>query len=174
MGLSLDVLLKYKGDIDTFIETGSYKGNGITEALKASFNTIISIENHMEFFTQCVEKFKQNLNVTIIYGDSKEKLPIVLKYLCKPAVFWLDSHTIRPSTEQRPVPLLKELSDISVHDIRSHVVMIDDVRMFGCTKHWERATEDMVLEYLKNINSKYKFIKEDCPNYKKDILVAYL
>jgi hypothetical protein len=61
-----------------YIETGTYLGNGITCVLN-NYNNIHSIELSNKWYDYNVEQFKNNKNVKMYLGDSKQILPELLK-----------------------------------------------------------------------------------------------
>jgi len=103
----------------------------------------------------------------MLLGSSVDLLPGIVESLDAPATFWLDAHPIDDSMSF--CPLYKELEIIKESAVENHVIMIDDVRMFGS---WLDVDEQKVKEKLLDINPDYKITYEDghIPN---DIMVAY-
>ena len=97
-----------------FIETGSYFGDGIAEAISAGFPNIISIELADKYFDHCIERFADQPHVKIIKGDSFKKLPHILKDIVSPITFWLDGHHSAGDTGlgEYWAPLIHELKAI--------------------------------------------------------------
>jgi hypothetical protein len=160
-----------------FIETGSYQGDGIQMALDAGYEKVYSIELAEALFLQCSERFQDNLNVRVIFGDSANELPKLLKDIDEPVTFWLDGHwswgeTARGETDS---PLIKELEAIREHHIKTHTIMIDDLRC------WTLKEQGFNVKSLMNIaltiNPAYRFTIEDGLSRKqvfyKDILVCH-
>lgn len=86
---------RHKKDCTLLIETGSYCGDGIRAALNADFENIISIEISKHQYDECVGIFEHDDNVSLILGDSREKLHDILcdKIIKDRSVFfWLDAH----------------------------------------------------------------------------------
>lgn len=174
MPLSKEILVKYKNRI--FVETGTNNGLGVQAALDAGFDKIYSIEFYDKLFEICVEKFKDNSKVHLIYGDSGEKIKDVLHEINEPATFWLDSHFSTSELYKVPLvdscPILKELDAIRKHKIKSHVILIDDMNYFRRgIKLWNGIREEKIREMLNQINSDYQYSLED-GRLKNDILVA--
>ena len=72
----------------------------------------------------------------------------------------------------RKCPLIEELKIISQSKRKDHIILIDDVRLFGMSGVWgEDLTLQTIKEELYNINSNYKisFIDGYVNN---DIIVA--
>lgn len=73
MGSSTENFKRHKNDV--FIETGSYVGDGIQQALEAGFSEIISIELSDKYYQHSKKRFESNPNVKVILGDSFKVLP---------------------------------------------------------------------------------------------------
>ena len=139
-----------------FIETGSAMGDGIQKALDAGFQTIYSIELAPHYYLQCVERFKNQNQVHLMLGDSSEILETLLQKIDAPATFWLDGHyswgnTARGKTN---TPLLKELEAIRNHPIKTHTLLIDDVRQFGTVEFDFLELEEIIAKIGENIEVK--------------------
>ncbi len=156
-----------------FIETGSYQGDGIRMALNTGrFQTIYSIELFPAFYKKCSRLFASNPSVKLYLGDSSDVLPIILKEIDAPATFWLDGHFSGPGTGKgnTNTPLMAELENIRQHSIKTHTLLIDDVRLFG-TAEFDFVKLDDVIAKILEINPDYQISYEDgyCRN---DVLVA--
>lgn len=79
MPITKEILSPFKKDIATFIETGTYYGDGIVAALECNFDAIFSIEAIKFRHYNCRRIFQENKNVILICGDSSKALKIVLK-----------------------------------------------------------------------------------------------
>jgi len=176
--LHKDVLLKYKmDDIHTFIESGTFVGRSIQLALECQFNEIISVEISRENFEFAHSRFKENKNVKIIHGDSYTEFPNICKNLNKRSIFWLDGHfdVFSDTMGFMKCPILKELESISNSSVKNHIIMIDDVRVFGNTTHCDWGEEiklNNIIQCIKNINFNYKISYEKgCID--SDVLVAF-
>lgn len=162
MSANKGLFAKYPNRV--FIETGCLHGNGIQQALDEGFEMIYSIELLYEYFYKCSERFKHNLNVLVVLGDSRFKLEPVLRLIDEPCTFWLDAHIGSESS-----PLLEELRIIKEHPIKTHTILIDDLRDWKMKRNGFDTS--VLIEKLKEINPEYKIEFED--GYKpKDILVA--
>lgn len=109
-----------------FVETGTFKGDGIQRALE-DFEYVYSIELNEDLWRQSALRFEDYPNVSVIHGDSAK----VLKRLRidEPCVFYLDAHWSGWGDETA-LPLLDELEAISERPY-SDVVVIDDMRLMG-------------------------------------------
>lgn len=154
-----------------FIETGSYYGDGIQLAIDAGFEIIYSIESSFELYEQCVARFKDMDNVHLLLGKSQRILEKLLININKPVTFWLDAH------DEHSSPLLRELKIIENHHIKTHTIIIDDLREWSVEKYGFDI--DTLKVKILEINPDYIFILEDgyipCSDvigYDNDILVA--
>lgn len=128
-----DVLLflKKKFSIDLLIETGTYLGDMVS-AMKDHFKQIYSIELGEDLYNNAVNRFRNNKNITILNGDSGNLLPELLSKINEPCLFWLDAHYSVGVTAKGDMetPIIKELDIILSHEIKKHVIAIDDASSF--------------------------------------------
>jgi len=169
---SRNVFAKYPNPI--FIETGSLWGHGIQKALDVGFEKIYSIELSPRYFEHCCNRFAHCPNVQVLFGDSSIVLSQLLKSIDAPATFWLDGHFSNDDTAKGKTntPLMRELEHIRKHPIKTHTILIDDIRYLGTDTLDFITLEDLVGK-LKEINPNYQITFEDgyCSN---DVLVAYI
>lgn len=158
-----------------FIETGSYVGNGVQQALEAGFNEIISIELSDKYFAETTERFFANPKVKIIQGDSFKILASIIHKINKKITFWLDGHHSCGDTAlgEHWAPLMQELEVIKNHPIKSHTIMIDDMRCWEDPNPVHGFFKDDIYKKLHEINPKYEFELLD-GQQENDILVAYV
>jgi hypothetical protein len=166
------VFEKYKNRC--LIETGSYLGDGIQEALNAGFQQVHSIELSEKYYILCQKRFFSNPHVVIWFGDSATTLPLLLSQIHEPVTFWLDGHCSLGDTAkgETMTPILKELEAIKNHGIKTHTILIDDVRLFG-TWEFDDTPLNQIIFKLKEINPDYSIVFED-GYQKEDVLVAHL
>ncbi len=115
----------YKDNCDCFIETGTYKGDGITLAVLAGFTEIHSIDIE----DQLPLNYQHGLKDIHRYiGDSPKVLDELLPRLKdKKIMFWLDAHSQMFEGEEENYPLLRELQVIRKHrEDKRDVILIDD------------------------------------------------
>ena len=160
-----------------FIETGSYLGDGIQAAHEAGFETIYSIELSENLYNYCRAVYGYCPGVHLICGDSAIELANILKEIHEPVTFWLDSHYSGGATAMGAIesPLLQELEVISRHEIKTHTILIDDMRCWTMEIHGFNTQS--LVERISRINTDYWFQYEDgrdnkLKTYKNDILVA--
>ncbi len=162
MPISTETLKKYKSTY--FIETGSHVGNGIQSAIDVGFDNIISIELSEKYHDISKQRFINNKKVSVILGDAELVLDEIIRDITEPITFWLDGHDSGDDTAVglHPDPIYEELEIIKNHNIKTHTLLIDDIRGMDII-----LLKQKVLE----INDKYQISFEDgyIPN---DILVA--
>ncbi|MBT8341608.1 MAG: DUF268 domain-containing protein, partial [Desulfatitalea sp.] len=159
-----------------FIETGTALGRGVKAALRAGFNTVISVEQNGDLAEFNRARFADDPRVTIIHGESLSALSQILADLDTPATFWLDAHRTGGGLDGggAPYPLLEELRAIQRHPIRRHTLLIDDRRLF---EQEFGIHEDQVRSVITSIDPGYRFsdahsTPESVPYGRNDILVA--
>jgi hypothetical protein len=175
MTISKEVLLKFVKKANVFIETGTWCGDTTSLAIDFGFKRIFTIELSEKHYQNALVRFSKNKNVVCLSGDSSDVLPILLEKINEPIVFWLDGHWSGGDTAKGilEVPLLKELDAISKSPIKSHTILIDDVRLIGnqLEDGWKNITIQKIKNKLLNINKEYQFYFEN--GYEKnDIMVA--
>lgn len=175
MPSNTQIFNKYPNNI--FIETGSYIGDGIQQALDAGFSKVISIELSEKYYKISKERFIDNPNVEVVLGDSYQVLPDVLKDINEPITFWLDGHNSGDDTGygEFMVPLIQELDAIKEHIIKTHTILIDDMRLWPDVDAEQDEFigfhKDDIFNKLFELNPEYKLSYED--GYEEnDILVA--
>jgi hypothetical protein len=113
------------------IETGTYYGQMIDSQLE-NFEKIISIELSETLHSIAVEKYKDVKKVILYQGDSGDVLVHLMKTITEPAIFWLDGHYSEGETAKgvKDCPIFEELDAIFSAKKLSHVLLIDDARLF--------------------------------------------
>jgi hypothetical protein len=163
---------KYK-NTKFFLETGSHVGLGIKKAMDAKFENIYSIELAPHYYQHCVNLFKNNPNIHLYEGDSEDLLEGIISNINEPITFWLDGHYSGANTAfgRHECPLMRELEIIKNHPIKTHTIIIDDLRVW-VKPHFDFDRDD-ILEFLMTINPNYTITYED-GHIKDDIMVAYI
>jgi len=158
-----------------FIETGSYLGDGIQAALYSGFSKVISIELSSYYYGICKDRFKDDSRVELVLGDSVVMLPEVIKDIHERCTFWIDAHYSGGDTATGiiSVPMMEELEIISKHEIKTHTIIIDDMRAVGVggNTSWGVLDKKKIEELILSINSEYK-IRYVFGVEPKDILIA--
>lgn len=165
--MPLQIIEKYT---DIFVETGTFYGDGIQFALNSGYEKVISIELVDKFYEIGKQRFINNNKVEIVKGDSGVILGDIINKYHIPITFWLDGHFSGGDTGLgvKEFPILEELEFIKNHDIKKHVILIDDVR---CWKSYSNILNfDSVVDKLLSINKDYSFYFLD-GYIKNDILL---
>lgn len=162
---------------DTFIETGTYYGETAIIASNLGFKNIISIELQPHLLSIARDLSKGH-NIKFYLGDSPTILEEILPQIDTRITFWLDAHidagNLIPGVtpEIRKCPLIEELRIISKLKRNDHIILIDDVRLFGEKENWgHQLTLQSIIDELYKINSNYKISFIDGYIY-DDIIVA--
>lgn len=171
MPIGPTVLSKHPNTI--FIETGTYMGATTALALRCGFERVLTVElsDHWRDLYQTL--FGDDDRVELFAGSSTDRLPQMLAKVDAPATFWLDAHYYPGSPSARGdkyCPLLEELDLIAGHWIKTHTLLIDDVRCFG-KEFGPEVTVEQVIKKLLAINPEYRFHFEH-GRERNDILVA--
>lgn len=121
-------------DLETFIETGSYKGDMIAAMLPVA-RRIYSVELHPERAAEVRERFKYPIidgYLRFFEGDSAIALPWILERVDEPALIWLDAHHSDSDSagDHDHCPLREELKACLASSI-DHVIFCDDARFLG-------------------------------------------
>lgn len=153
-----------------FIETGTNTGHGVerAKARRPPYEMIWSIERDETLWRALWSRYQDTEPVRLLQGESPACLRRILDGLEAPAVIYLDAHT------ETDNPLLEELSVIADAPPLDHVILIDDVRMFGHTEMpgWRDVTHAAVSAALQAINPAYTVLFADTVNGEKDLLIA--
>lgn len=174
----------YKGKHNIFIETGSYKGDGIDLAMQAGYERIFSMDIDGANVAHCQERFEllpddtrpaKNSHIILTCADSATGLLKMMKYVNEPAMIWLDAHSQLFDDEppsENPFPLLKELEQLKKHPIKTHTILIDDILMLTHpdVTDWDR---DTIESALLMINPAYKLTYLSNP-VRNNILLAHV
>lgn len=153
-----------------FVETGTFLGVGIRQALVAGFPNVISIELSESLARNAQDKFRNYSNVHVICGDACDVLWDVISTIQEQITFWLDGHYSGGVTAKGAVddPILQELELIARHPVKTHTILVDDMRLYGAGASIQRGdVERLILA----INPAYKISLMD-GHVKADILVA--
>jgi|WetSurMetagenome_2_1015567.scaffolds.fasta_scaffold68268_4 hypothetical protein len=140
-----------------FVETGTYLGHGLLSALESgAFVNLTSIELSLKYYEHCQRMFAHCPNVRLLCGDSRYLLWPVIKNINTPITFWLDGHWSGEDTAKGeiPFPLMDELRAIEFHPIKTHTILIDDVRLFDVQFG---VSKKIVENFLLKINPNYQF-----------------
>ena len=113
--------------------------------------------NHHTFF---------NDKLTLNNADSKKALQELLPTINEPCCFWLDTHAgaSKYARGEEDCPLLQELDIIATHNIKNHIISIDDSDLLGKKQRnslgniicdYSNITLELVKEKILKINPSY-------------------
>lgn len=174
MTLPTELLKKYISIV--FVETGSYDGRTIQQALDVGFQRVISVEIDTIYASICRQRFQEDHRVQVWEGDSLDLLWHMIEGLNTTVTYWLDAHYQENHYGKVKAPLLQELDIISRQPfIYQSVIMIDDRRLFGHPDSpgiWQPITEQMVIDKLCTIIPNSITTYEDSKAEQNDILVT--
>lgn len=171
MGAQTNIFKNYLSPV--FIETGSYLGDGIQMAVDAGFQNIYSIELSDKYYEISTERFSNLTSVCVIKGESQEVLGELINKIKTPITFWLDGHYSAGDTAKGKfiAPLIQELDCIGKHPIKTHKIIIDDLRCWNVYNPEHGFTTADLIKIIMEINPDYTIEYLD-GHEPKDILVA--
>lgn len=159
-----------------FVETGSFTGRAIAQALREGFKEIRSIESDQRLYNDVKRNFAGRSNVIIVRGDSATDLWDLIKDIDQEATFWLDAHIYPPKKGVRNCPLIQELEQIRWHPIKTHTILIDDMHCTA-TDAFDGLTKEDLIKKIKEINPEYVITYMpggDDGEYPQNVMVAYI
>lgn len=163
----------------TFIETGSMEGWTMHAALRYGFTLMHGIELDKGYYEFSKNLLKNYSNVKLWLGESPDILNDLCPALTEQSTFWLDAHASGEyisGGKYGRCPLIYELTAIKKSPRNDHVIMIDDIRLFG-TPEWDNLPIGPVIDLIYSINKDYTITYidgEDDGSFPNDILVAYV
>jgi len=115
-----------------FVETGAGIG-ATTSALATLGIECHTIELDTPRFHTIKAMFANTPNVAVHHGDSAVVLPQLLGRITQRALFWLDAHYSWDGLEraEKETPIIEEIRSILDHPVKDHVILVDDMRLFG-------------------------------------------
>lgn len=134
----------HKYSIDTFVETGTYQGRAVYNAMPLA-KEIYSIELEEDRYSKAKTIFESFPNVHILQGDSARVLPKIMPKLAGRCLFWLDAHYGDDEAPGAPrTTILDELRCVLNYPY-PFIILIDDARMYNGNGDWPK------LETLKSL-----------------------
>lgn len=174
--LPRETLEKYSYN-NVYIETGMYLGESLMTAASLNFRDIYGIEALESFLKRAQATITESFpsrKFNLILGSSSDILYDTIKNIKESITFFLDAHYQGEDERLRINPLYTELDHIHRHSSENnlrHVIMIDDVRLFG-KENFSGLNKEIINTYLKKIHNDYNIVFET--GYKaEDIMVAY-
>lgn len=162
---------KFKNISGNFIETGSFKGDGIQLAINSGFTHITSIELSKHYLDICRDRFAGHEAVTLIHGDSYYELASLLKGNDLSYTYWLDGHDSGGLTAHGVLgfPIVQELEAILSRGVSGEVVYIDDMRILR--DYSPHVNIDKFMSLVKRYKVDYEVRFERSSRDSKDIMV---
>ena len=122
--------LKDALNVDTFVETGTYKGQ-TSHRMARIFKNVFTVEGSEFYFNAAVQNLVNDENVSITNSDSVSFLE-GSKWNYKPAIFWLDAHWCGTETAgvENECPVIAEIRALKNIDSNKSAILIDDARLF--------------------------------------------
>lgn len=166
--MPIDVYTLQKFPNRVFVETGTFKGNTIRKAFSIGFEKCYTVELEPERFNEVKRALKSHVDdhsLTMHMGNSPDCLPLIMAEIDEPVTFWLDAHS------NTYAPLYEELDIIANHHIKTHTILIDDVRCWE--KNFRNVTKKGIIEAVMKVNPNYVITYENghIPN---DVMAATL
>lgn len=127
-------------NLDCMVETGTLNGE-MGFAMHSLFSRFVTIELSKELHAAAEKRLARFKNVECRQGDSSVVLPALMTQIHAPCLFWLDAHYSGGSTAlgEMETPISTELRAVLTHNVRGHVVLIDDARCFDGTHDYPRV-----------------------------------
>ena len=159
---SIVLLLRDTLNVNTFVESGTFKGRTAVWAAK-NFDRVITIENTPYRYNKASQTYKDKSNIQFVLGDSITYLRDHIHELPR-AIFWLDAHKYGEETagENKQCPVMEELG-IILSSGQNHSILIDDARLIlspapspNSLEYW--PTIDLVIEKIRSSPIKYYIV----------------
>ena len=131
-----------KYGLKRLVETGTFLGDMLA-AMRSDFDNLTSIELSDELYERATKRFAGDPKITLLHGDSSERIKEVAASIEQPALFWLDyqysgswdEYFYESAGSDRPNPIYAELEAVFASPYK-HVVFIDDARLFNGEEGW--------------------------------------
>jgi hypothetical protein len=147
--------LKEHFKLTTFVETGTFEGDGLQHAVDCGFDLCFSCDLCEEFVVKANERFAKEATVYISAMDSVSFLKTIPE-CAGPRLYWLDAH--QPSlygleeTEATRFPVIQELEVIKQRKgFERDVIMIDDLIVIQGSPRWHEGEVCKELQ-IKNVD----------------------
>ena len=142
----IDRVQRENFDINTYIETGTGSCASLGMA-KRHFENLYTID------IKDFRKSAESNGAKFCHGNSITELPKILSEVKERAVIYLDAHII--CNEGKDLPLMQELEIINSHFIKTHVIIIDDIRLLYRMKLNKQDLEKKILSIKPDYTIEY-------------------
>lgn len=155
--------LQEKLPLDTFIETGTFKGDTL-RSVAGMFKECFSVELSSLHHQAAEQVLKELVNVQVSCGPSPEFLAQHQKeWSAKPVLFWLDAHWCSADQTagfESQSPLIDELKAIGRLHYQS-VLLIDDARLYLCPpplphRYRDWPDFDEIITALRDLSAEHR------------------
>ncbi|MEM6766065.1 MAG: hypothetical protein AAF824_01480 [Bacteroidota bacterium] len=155
--------LKKVGNIDVFVETGTFTG-GTSRWAASLFDQVYTIEINPELREKAMKLSEAFTNIHFLLGNSRDVLPEYLPKFGNNCLFWLDGHYSGGLTggEDEQCPIMEELQ--SIVGIENAYILIDDARCF-----LGRPPQPLKSDQWPRIDEIFSFLKENFPTHRFSI-----
>lgn len=146
--------VKKHGNIDNFVETGTYKGDTSIMASKY-FKRVYTIEIYHNLYMHSMSKALNMgiYNINFYNGDSINILKNIVPTIMGGAVYFIDAHISGSDSSwngKDRVPIYKELESIFTHKLKPSVFIVDDLRLWkNKVWDWAHITNEKLLDFIR-------------------------
>lgn len=157
---------------DCFIETGTFHGGGVKNALRAGFKKVISIEVFLPLVEENKNRFKCEIDqgiVEILHGDSADLLSEAILKENGSITYWFDAHIQTQNNAgvgKEKCPIVSELQHIIASKINKDkdIILIDDLRLI----------ENPNVGWAVELSEMYRLIWAINPEFRVERLKGYI
>ena len=147
---------KHKYELVDFVETGTWRGDGLSYAKSCGYENLFSCDINEEYASSAIEKYP----FAVIYNsESIVFMENVLPSINNKTLFWLDAHFpghygTDETPEQFRLPLMAELNMIKTYKkgYEHDVIICDDIRNLRCEENPRYREGELSEEFLLDLD----------------------
>lgn len=187
MAINFDLeQLRQQHDCKIWFETGLWNADhnvSSKKALACGFEKVFCVEIMEKWVDKGKKVFAPEIasgRYTLIHDDSTNMGTYLGEYVLNDkTMFFLDAHVDAPDIHgyKKRCPLLEEIDIIGQLPRKDNVILVNDMRLFGCfwgEKSYGKIDVLEVIKYqIKSINPNYKFGTLN-GHVENDVLIAYV